>query len=129
MSDSEKPSEKTIGAIEWRDLSVNDANQVSDFYASVVGWEKQPVSMGDYDDFNMNLASSGETIAGVCHARGSNASLPPQWLMYVRVEDSTASAEKVVELGGEIIQGPRIMGGETYFVIRDPAGAILAIYS
>ena len=67
MSDSEKPSEKTIGAIEWRDLSVNDANQVSDFYASVVGWEKQPVSMGDYDDFNMNLASSGETIAGVCH--------------------------------------------------------------
>jgi len=85
--------------------------------------------MRDYDDFNMNLPSSGETIAGVCHARGSNADLPPQWLMYVRVEDSKVSAEKVVELGGEIIQGPRVMAGETYFVIRDPAGAILAIYS
>jgi predicted enzyme related to lactoylglutathione lyase len=85
--------------------------------------------MGDYDDYNMNLPSSGETIAGVCHARGSNSKLPPQWLMYVRVENSKISADKVVELGGKIIQGPRIMGGESYFAIRDPAGAVLAIYS
>lgn len=122
-------SEKIIGAIEWRDLTVNDAGGVSDFYAEVVGWHKQPVSMGDYDDYVMNLPSNNETIAGICHARGSNSELPPQWLMYVRVADSKASAEKVVELGGEIIQGPRIMNGETYFVIRDPAGAVLAIYS
>ncbi len=122
-------SSKTIGAIEWRDLTVDDASQVSDFYASVVGWSKQPVSMGDHDDFNMNLPASDETVAGICHARGGNADLPPQWLMYVRVEDSELSAQKVVQLGGEIIQGPRVMGGETYFVIRDPAGAILAIYS
>lgn len=120
---------KKIGTIEWRDLSVSDADGVSDFYTQVVGWQKQSVSMGDYDDYSMNLPSNGETVAGVCHARGSNADLPPQWLMYVRVENSTSSAEKVVELGGDIIQGPRIMGGETYYVIRDPAGAVLTIYS
>ena len=71
MSDSNK----TIGAIEWRDLTVDDAVAVSDFYQSVVGWRKQAVSMGDYDDFNMNLLSSGETIAGVCHARGGQRRL------------------------------------------------------
>ncbi len=125
MSDSEK----TIGAIEWRDLTVNDASGVSDFYAEVAGWTKQPISMGDYDDYVMNLPSNGETVAGICHARGSNSEQPPQWLMYVRVENSKASAEKVVELGGEIIQGPRVMNDETYFVIRDPAGAVLTIYS
>ena len=125
MSDSKK----TVGAIEWRDLTVKDADGVSDFYTQVVGWHKQPVSMGDYDDYTINLPSNGETIAGICHARGSNSEIPPQWLMYVRVENSKTSADKVVELGGEIIQGPRIMGGETYFVIRDPAGAMLAIYS
>jgi predicted enzyme related to lactoylglutathione lyase len=85
--------------------------------------------MGDYDDYLMNLPSNGETVAGICHERGSNSELPPQWLMHVRVENSKASAEKVVELGGEIIQGPRVMNDETYFVIRDPAGAVLAIYS
>jgi predicted enzyme related to lactoylglutathione lyase len=120
---------KKIGTIEWRDLSVNDADGVSDFYTQVVGWQKQSVSMGDYDDYSMNLPSNGETVAGVCHARGSNADLPPQWLMYVRVENSTSSAEKGVELGGDIIQGPRSMGGETYYVISNPAGAVLTIYS
>ncbi len=119
---------KTVGAIEWRDLTVKDAVGVSDFYADVVGWKKQAVSMGDYDDFNMNL-ESGDTVAGVCHARAANADLPSQWLMYVRVGDVDASAKKVVELGGQLIKGPTVMGGETYYVIRDPAGAVLAIYS
>ena len=119
---------KSIGAIEWRDLTVEDAAGVSDFYADVVGWKKQAVSMGDYDDFNMNL-ENGDTIAGVCHSLGGNADLPAQWLMYVRVSDADSSAEKAVALGGELIKGPSTMGGETYYVIRDPAGAVLAIYS
>ena len=120
---------KTVGSIEWRDLTVDDAGAVSDFYAEVVGWHKHGVSMGDYDDYNMNLPLNGETIAGICHARGSNSKLPAQWLMYVRVENANVSADRVIKLGGEIIQGPRVMGSETYFVIRDPAGAVLAIYS
>jgi len=120
---------KKIGAIEWRDLTVDNAVEVSDFYAEVVGWQKQALPMGDYDDFCMNLPNDGETIAGVCHARGDNSELPPQWLMYVRVSDANASAEKVVALGGEIIKGPTVMQGETYYVIRDPAGAVLAIHS
>ncbi len=120
---------KKIGAIEWRDLTIEHAEQAKDFYAEVVGWEAEPVSLGDYNDFNMNLPGSGETIAGVCHARGSNANMPPQWMMYVRVADAQASAESTVKLGGEIIDGPRTMGGETYFVIRDPAGAVLTVFS
>ena len=119
--------QKPIGSIEWRDLTVANAEQVSDFYAQVVGWHKEPVSMGDYDDFSMN--NSQGTIAGICHAKGDNASLPPQWLMYVLVENAEVSAQKTVELGGEILKGPTEYGGQTYYVIRDPAGAVLSIYS
>lgn len=122
-------TDKKIGAIEWRDLTVENAEEVKGFYSQVVGWKTEPVSMGDYNDFNINLPDSGETIAGVCHARGSNAKMPPQWMMYVRVADSEVSAKKTVELGGEIIDGPRTMGGETYYVIRDPAGAVLTVFS
>lgn len=118
---------KPIGTIEWRDLTVENAEQVSDFYQQVVGWQKEPVSMGDYDDFSMN--NSQGTIAGICHAKGDNAVIPTQWLMYVRVENAELSAQKTVELGGKIIKGPTEFGGETYFVIRDPAGAILSVYS
>lgn len=122
-------SDKKIGSIEWRDLTVEHADEVKDFYAKIVGWETEPVSMGDYDDFNINVPDSGETVAGICHARGANAEIPPQWMMYVRVADAAQSANKAVNLGGEVIAGPRSMGGETYFTIRDPAGAVITIFS
>lgn len=77
----------TIGKILWQDLTVADATALRDFYAAVVGWQYSPQSMGNYDDYNMSLPESGETVAGICHAQGSNAELPPQWLLYIGVAD------------------------------------------
>lgn len=85
--------------------------------------------MGEYDDFNINLPKIGDTIAGVCHARGSNNNLPAQWLMYVRVKDVTVSAKKCQNLGGTVLDGPREMGSDQFCVIQDPEGAVLALVS
>ena len=122
-------SDKNIGAIEWCDLTVEDAETVKDFNCGVVGWHSGAASMGDYDDFSVNLTSSGETIAGICHARGSNSKLPAQWLMYVRVQDAAQSAARCTELGGTVLDGPRAMGKSEFCVIEDPAGAVLALVS
>jgi hypothetical protein len=51
-----------------------------------VGWRPEPVPMRGDGDFNMLAPANGQPAAGICHARGPNASLPPQWLMYVVVE-------------------------------------------
>ncbi len=118
-----------VGTIGWRDLTVENAEKIRDFYVSVVGWESQPVDMGDYTDFNMIAPGIKESVAGVCHARNSNANLPPQWLMYIVVEDVDRSAKRCVELGGEVIAGPRPMDGGRFCVIRDPASAVCALYS
>lgn len=131
MADNDKTD---IGKIEWRDLTVNNAVQIKDFYSNVVGWQTEAVSMGDYDDFNVNLPNSdesgrGECIAGICHARGGNANIPPQWLMYVRVKSVQESAEQTVLLGGKVIDGPKAMGKEQICIIEDPAGAVLALVS
>ncbi|WP_456274847.1 VOC family protein [Bacillus sp. AK031] len=116
-----------IGQIQWRDLTVENAEQIKDFYCNVVGWESTPHEMGDYHDFNMHTPS-GETVTGICHAKGTNSSLPPQWLMYVKVESVKESAERCVENGGKIIDGPRMLGQMFFCVIQDPAGAVLAIH-
>ena len=117
-----------IGAVTWRDLTVPNAEEVKDFYAQVVGWKTEPVSMGDYDDFSMNLPENGETVAGICHARGVNAMLPPQWLITITVESVETSAERCKELGGKVLVGPKSMGEYgTYCVIQDPAGAVAAL--
>lgn len=125
MSENGRPG---AGSILWHDLTVERAEEVRDFYRSVVRWECEPVSMGDYDDFEMLPPGSDEAVAGVCHARGSNEGLPAQWLVYVSVEDLDESLSRCVEGGGEIVRGPRNMGDARYCVIRDPAGAVMALY-
>ena len=79
--------------------------------------------------FNINLPDTGETIAGVCHAKGSNANLPSQWLIYVRVESVADSAQRCTKMGGKVLEGPRRMGGSNFCVIQDPAGAVMALLS
>lgn len=115
------------GAIAWRDLTVEDPARVRDFYAAVVGWTPEPVSMGDYEDWNM-VGPDGAPVAGVCHARGANAELPPVWLLYVVVEDLDASLEQVRARGGEVVTAVRAMGEHRWVVVRDPAGAAVALY-
>ena len=114
------------GTITWQDLTVANAEVVRDFYAAVVGWTPEPLSMGAYADFVMK--ADHEAVAGVCHARGPNADLPPQWLIYITVEDLDHSLAECERLGGSMIAPPRSMGGGRFCVIRDPAGAVAGLY-
>ena len=119
--------ENKPGTIVWRDLTVPDAGTVRDFYAEVAGWVAQPHDMGEYEDYVMLAGEGGETVGGICHARGTNANMPPQWMIYVTVPDVEASAKRCVELGGEIVDGPRPMGASPFCVLRDPAGAVFGL--
>lgn len=126
MSNKEKPE---IGSITWCDLTVPDAESVKDFYSKVIGWKPDAVSMGDYNDYSMVAPESGKVAAGVCHTRGVNAKLPPQWLIYITVADVDKSAEQCVQSGGEVIVEPKSMSGYgRYCVIKDPAGAVCALF-
>lgn len=119
-------SKNPIGSILWQDLTVNNATSVKEFYQSVIGWKASPQNMGDYDDYNIQN-ENGDTIAGICHNKGINKNVPPQWLVYVKVENVIVSISKCEALGGKIIDGPRMMGKNNFAVIQDPAGAVLAI--
>lgn len=119
-----------IGEIVWRDLTVKNAEEIKDFYSEVVGWKSENHDMGDYHDFNIKSPEDDdEVVTGICHAKGSNSDIPAQWLMYVNVENVEASAQKCVNLGGKILDGPRMMGASRFCVIKDPAGAVLALIS
>ena len=124
------PAQPEIGAIGWVDLTVDNAEELREFYAAVTGWQPSPVSMGCYDDFNMTAPGSGTPCAGICHSLGANAELPPSWLIYITVDDVDASAKKCQDLGGEIVAAPRDMGQMgRYCVIQDPAGAVAALFA
>jgi predicted enzyme related to lactoylglutathione lyase len=121
-----KPS-PTVGTIVWQDLTVPDGEALRDFYAAVVGWRHEPVDMGGYADFSMIPPGAEAPVAGVCHARGVNARLPPQWLLYVQVADLDASLAACKQRGGAVVDGPRGMGERRFAVVRDPAGAHIGL--
>ncbi len=115
-------NEWTTGNILWQDLTVSNAIEVRDFYREIIGWDCISEDMGGYDDFHMVIPPSGNSVAGICHARGENADLPPVWLIYIAVENVEKSARLCKDLGGEVVVEPRMMGTGRFCVIRDPAG-------
>lgn len=118
-----------VGSIGWFDLTVENADEVREFYRRVVGWTETPLDMGGYSDHCMNQPGDGKTVAGICHARGGNQGLPAQWLIYITVADLDESLKQCEEQGGKVVRGIRNYAGQgRYAVIQDPAGAVAALY-
>lgn len=115
------------GQVVWADLTIPNAEQLREFYHQVTGWEPQPVDMGGYLDYNMTLPGSDTPAAGICHARGENANIPPQWLIYIAVDDLDTSVALIEEFGGRVLVGPVGEGSSRFCVIEDPAGAVCAL--
>ena len=116
------------GSMVWIDLTVDDATTVRDFYGAVIGWGFDEVDMGGYSDYSMTTPDSGTTITGVCHARGVNADMPPVWMPYFTVADLDASVAKCTEHGGTVVVPVRSLGEGRFCVVKDPAGAMAALY-
>jgi len=116
------------GTISWSDLTVKHADRVRDFYAKVVGWRPAAIDMGGYSDYAMTTPKSSKPVAGVCWKRGANADLPSQWLIYLEVADLAKSIKLCRRLRGKVLAGPRELSGGTFAVIRDPAGAVCALF-
>ena len=121
-------SDNKIGTMAWLDLSVNNAEVVKSFYQEVIGWKVDNISMGEYDDYAMLEPINSEAVAGVCHAQGENKDLPPAWLPYFLVADIEQSIAAVQAKGGTLMTEIKAMGSDKYAVIKDPAGAVCAIY-
>lgn len=121
------------GAIISADLTVENAERIRDFYQAVIGWsvEEMPLKDGDeaYSDYVMKDAD-GNWVGGVCHHRGANKGIPPQWIVYITVQDIAASMQRCLDLGGTVVKESRNQAGECqYVIIRDPAGAVLGLTS
>jgi uncharacterized protein len=119
------------GRIGWLDLTAADAAATRDFYRQVIGWAVRDVMMKDgnvgYADYEM-LGDDGAPAAGICHARGVNAELPPVWLIYLTVADIAESLWRVLNEGGKVVSEARGKDGHfAYATLQDPAGAYFAL--
>lgn len=116
------------GKIGWVDLTVPNADEVRDFYRDVAGWTVSEVPMGGYADYCMHPGEGSDPVAGVCHAKGVNADIPPGWMIYITVPDVAESVRLCIEKGGQVIRAPKKAGSGAMAIIRDPSGSVAGLY-
>jgi predicted enzyme related to lactoylglutathione lyase len=84
--------------------------------------------MGEHQDFCMHPPGDPQPVAGICHARGHNAELPPVWMVYITVDDLDESVRRCEALGGKRRSEIHVSPMGRYCAIEDPAGAVSALF-
>jgi len=109
----------------WHELTTPDLPTATQFYADVLGveWEAMPMETGD--DYTC-LMVEGRPVGGAFPPPMEG--IPPHWEVYFNAEDADATAARVRELGGQVLQEPwDVAGVGRLAILRDPQGAVFGL--
>lgn len=118
------------GTFCWVELNTADADAAKTFYTSLMGWETRDEPGAPGLPYTLFLLGEDQ-VAGMAPLPSEmQTAIPNHWRSYVAVESADETAEKIVELGGEL------MGGEPFdahdagrmAIAKDPQGAPFAIW-
>jgi len=111
----------------WSSLITNDPVASVGFYKAVFGYDSYDLP-GAEDSRHFILASDNYSRASVNPLPSVRPDARPSWLNFIRVEDVTAMAAKVVALGGRNLVPPHVdRKGDEVAVVADPSGAVFGL--
>jgi predicted enzyme related to lactoylglutathione lyase len=116
------------GAFSWTELIVPDVDAAKAFYSNLFDWEFDVSTIEGIDYSSIKVAGQG--IGGIMatNAQQVQGNPPPQWGVYVTVENVDQTAALAKELGGKILVAPTdIPSVGRFAVIQDPQGAVLSV--
>jgi predicted enzyme related to lactoylglutathione lyase len=122
--------EYSLGTPCWFELATTDQAAAKDFYSRIFGWHANDNPMGPgefYTMFELEGRSAGAayTLPPKLVAAGVGA----HWNVYFATPDVDASATKVAELGGTVIQPPfEVMDVGRMSNCKDPGGAPFSLW-
>jgi len=108
----------TPNSLTWNELQTNNIEGAKEFYSAVFDWTYS------VDDSGYVACKAGDRVqAGMMQIQESWGEVPPNWSVYFLVEDIDVKAEKVQELGGNVLVPPTPAGEMGKFsVVQDPQG-------
>jgi len=112
----------TNGKICYLELPAGDVARSADFYARAFGWQIRTRGDGStaFDDTTGQV--SGAWV------RGRRPAAEPGLLFYVMVDDVAATLERIVALGGTVVQAIGVDAPEVTARFRDPGGNVVGLY-
>lgn len=104
----------------WQEVWTADVANSQAFYQKMGNFQSSEKKLADHS-YNY-LTVNGKPAFGL--VKKPNDDVATTWVNYVRVDDVTATLDKVTQNGGTILMAPNAMvRNSTVAVIRDPAGA------
>jgi uncharacterized protein len=113
------------GAFCWNELYTSDLDAAKSFYGQLFGWEWHEFEQSPEPYFV--IMNQGHGNGGVRTL--AQPGVPPHWLVYFAVEDIESALSKLGELGGESVTGAIDIGIAKVAVVKDPQGAVFALYA
>ncbi|MCP4572888.1 MAG: VOC family protein [bacterium] len=121
------------GVFCWNECVTTDPAAAQTFYEGLFGWRTETADMeigGCALTYRLLLRGDGH-FGGILElpAEAKEHGACPHWLNYVNVPDVDASLEQATGLGATVVCPPTdIPQAGRFCVIRDPQGAVLALF-
>jgi hypothetical protein len=106
----------------WFELHTGNYDAAVRFYRDVFRWDTNVAS--DTPEFRYTTLGAGEDqLAGIMDASAFLGDAPSAWFVYFRVEDADAAVDKVVKLGGSVLEPAQDTPYGRLAAAADPNGA------
>jgi uncharacterized protein len=120
----------TPGSFCWFELATIDQPAAKQFYQSLFGWESTDSPIGPdevYTIFKLDGRDVGAAYTMRPEQRGQD--VPPNWGLYVAVDNADDIAAATTTMGGTVISPPFEVGEHGRMcVLQDPTGAIFSVW-
>lgn len=115
------------GTAGWFELHTRDYDETVAFYTEVFGWGTHVVS--DVPEFRYTTLGEGDgQLAGVMDGSAFlPEGVPAHWSVYFATEDTDASLERTVELGGSVVMAAEDTPYGRLASAADPTGAVFKL--
>lgn len=111
------------GAIVWNELQNYDTAAAAAFYEAVFGWSAQVSHMPTGDAYT-SFMLGGRPVAGMMAIQPEWGPVPPNWSVYIGVEDAQAACNYAAANVGKVEFPPMDVPGVGKFsLLQDPQGA------
>jgi len=130
-SNEERPeTAPEVGEASWHELMTTDWQAAMTFYEAAFNWQPtDQMDMGPEGKYQMFNRPHG-MIGGMMNKPKAMANVPPNWVIYFRVPDVDAAAERIKANGGKVLNGPmEVPGGDRVVTAADPQGAAFGLHA
>jgi predicted enzyme related to lactoylglutathione lyase len=114
------------GMFSWFELQTSDIAGAKKFYKALFGWKTTEMKMPGMKYTAISVGT--EQVAGIMSLPPQAKKMPPQWGVYITVDNVDVTVKKAAKLGAKVVVPPQdIPGVGRFSVLLDPQGAMLSV--